>query len=125
MRRAKKYIVTDLVVCFVILQTKFENIKSCSRMKFMNPLELEDLNKDNATLPNEFRIMLGEKIDNIFEIGIGEFENLETRKLLKHTLEELMGYAITNPCIVLGTLDANLTSMLINIYVYTYISTLY
>ena len=105
-----KYILTVLVVFYVTLQIQINKIEACSRMKFMNPLELEDIDKGNASFSKEFRTTLGEGIDKIIESEIHKFEKIKTKKSLKLVLEDLMGYGITNPCIVLGILNANLTS---------------
>ena len=106
-----KYILTVLVIFHVTFQTKIVKIEACSRMKFINPLELEDIDKDNGSFSKEFRLMLGDGIDEIIESEFHKFEELKTKKTLKLVLEDLMGYGIKNPCIVLGILNANLTSM--------------
>ena len=106
-----KYIVTILVIFHVTFQTMMGKIETCSRMKFINPLELEDIDKDNVSFSKEFRLILGDGIDEIIESEIHKFEALKTKKKLKLVLEDLMGYGIKNPCIVLGILNANLTSM--------------
>ena len=113
MIRKHKYIVSALVLFYVTLQTKIETFEACSRMKFINPLELENI--DDASFSKEFRLTLGEGIDKIIDSEIHPRDELKTRKTLKRVLEDLMGYGITNPCIVLGTLNANLTSMQIRL----------
>ena len=111
MKRRKELILTSfcrlLFVFFLYLALKIE---TCRRMTVINPLELETLDKDNVTLPRNFREMLGKEIDGIIQNEFDKIENIETKKMLKIVIEDLMGYGISDPCTVLRILDANLTS---------------
>ena len=95
---------------FVFLLVVIINIEACKRMTMINPLELETLDKDNVSLPRDFRETLGKEIETVINTEFEKVEELQTKKALRIIIEELMGYGISNPCIVLGILDANLTS---------------
>ena len=112
MKHRKKHILKSFYrLLFVFLLNLALKIETCRRMTVINPLELETLDKDNVTLPRNFREMLGKEIDSIIQNDFDKIEKIETKKMLKIVIEDLMGYGISDPCIVLRILDANLTSM--------------
>ena len=111
MKTRNDYIVTSFYqLLFVCLLNLTIEIETCRRMTVINPLELETLDKDNVTLPRNFREILGKEIDGIIQNEFDKIEKIETKKMLKIVIEDLMGYGISDPCIVLRILDANLTS---------------
>ena len=111
MKNTSEYTVSTLLVAYFFLLAAITQTEACSRMKYINPLEIEDLDSNNVPLSNIFRSMLGEGIDEIIGREIRKFGNLNVRKKLKNGLEELVGYGMSNPCIVLQTMGASLEGM--------------
>ena len=111
MKLRNDFIITSFYqLLFVCLLNLTLNIETCRRMTVINPLELETLDRDNVTLPRNFRETLGKEIDSIVQKEFDKIEKIEKKKMLKIVIEDLMGYGISDPCIVLRILDANLTS---------------
>ena len=111
MKIRNDFIITSFYqLLFVCLLNLTIEIETCRRMTVINPLELETLDRDNVTLPRNFREWLGREIDDIIQNKFDKIESIEKKKMLKIVIEDLMGYGISDPCIVLRILDANLTS---------------
>ena len=103
--------ITSLVFGYVFLQATIIQIEACNQMRYINPLELQELDKNNVSLSEKSREIMGKEIDGIIENEMDKLEHIEERKQLKNNLEELLGYGVNSPCIVLALLEANLTGM--------------
>ena len=122
---AKETMMTDqttVVIYFLFLVAYFQlwiiSTNGCSKMKYINPPEIEQLDEDNVSLSKEVRSSIGKGIDSLIGRQLQNIDEIESQTKMQKAVEGLMGYAIANPCIVLRIIDANLTRM------YTQISNL-
>ena len=113
---------TTVVIYFLLLVAYFQlwiiSTNGCSKMKYINPPEIEQLDEDGVSLSKETRSSIGKGIDSLIGRQLQNIDGIESQNKMQKALEGLMGYAIANPCIVLRIIDANLTRM------YTQISNL-
>ena len=55
----------SLTFWYIIVQSTIIQLEACNRMSYVNPIELQEMNKENVPLSKEFREMLGKQIDRI------------------------------------------------------------